>query len=95
MEPVADCTTDSLIELIEDSFLEKNVEKSLIGPIKVVSKILDDGNPNNDHVACKKLDSFISDVESKVSSGKLFSSDADDFIGFAEAIKDDNGCPTA
>jgi len=95
LNPVVDCTTDALIDLVENSFLEANVEKSLTGPLKIVSKIMNDNNSNNDHVACKKLDSFISRVESKESSGDLSSIFAGKFMRFAEAIKDDFGCQAA
>jgi hypothetical protein len=92
LNPIVDCTPDALIDEIENSFLEANVERSLTGPLEISSKIMNDGNANNDHVACKKLDSFISRVESKESSGDLSSIFADKFMSFAEAIKNDFGC---
>ena len=90
--PVEDCTADFLIELIEDSNLAKKVEKPLIAPLKIVSRVLNDGKSNNDPRACDKLDAFISKVEFKVDSGDLGLRTADDFIDISNALKDENTC---
>jgi len=85
--------TDELIQDIKDLGLAKNVENSLLGPLKKVSKILDDGNPDNDQAACDKLTKFINNVNDKESSGKLDTVIADSLEADAQAIKDAIGCP--
>lgn len=80
-------TVESLIDNIENDSLNKNVENSLLGPLKKVSKILDDGNPDNDIAVCDKLDEFIANVESKRDSGKIDNVIADELLSDALLIQ--------
>ena len=84
--------TQLLSNTLENTTLDKSVGNSLLGPIKTVSKILDDGNLNNDDAACDKLDEFIANVESKRDSGKLNPIIAQFFIDSAESAQDDIPC---
>ena len=76
-----------------DQGIPKNAKSSLLGPLKKVIKILDDGNPDNDQSACDKLAEFISNVIDKEASGKLSTPIADELEADAQAIKDEIGCP--
>ena len=84
--------TQQLIELIKEQNFPNNVEKSLLGSLKQVSKILDDDNPDNDSAACDKLDDFINNVNSKESSGKISATDADELRDAAISIQGSLGC---
>ncbi|MGD8432275.1 MAG: hypothetical protein PVG43_02940 [Nitrosopumilaceae archaeon] len=83
---------EQLMETIDDESLGKNVENSLLGPLKKVSKILGDSNPDNDDAACDKLDEFIENINDKESSGKLDTENADLFESEALWLKDNIGC---
>jgi Tol biopolymer transport system component len=77
---------------IQTTALAKNVENSLLGPLKQISKILDDGNDDNNDASCDKLDEFIANVESKRDSGKLDPILAHFYIETAESLKDKIPC---
>jgi len=84
--------SDELIQDIKDLGFDKKIEKSLIGPLKKVSKILDDGNPDNDQAACDKLTEFLDNLAAKADkiddAGLVDALEAD-----AQGIKDAIGCP--
>ena len=84
--------TDELIQDIKDEGFAKNIEKSLLGPLKKVSKILNDNNPDNDQASCDKLTEFLDNLAAKADKidddGIVDALEAD-----AQAIKDAIGCP--
>ena len=83
---------DDLIDLIESKNLPNNVKNSLLGPLKQVSHIIDDGNPNNNQAACDKLSDFIDNVNSKEAAGHLNETDATELRDIATQIQTDLGC---
>jgi YVTN family beta-propeller protein len=78
---------DNLKQLVENKGLPINVGKSLTGPLKEISKILNDPNPANDGAACGKLSEFIDTLNAKESSGKLGSADATELRDEAQRIQ--------
>jgi len=83
---------DKLIQDIKDLGFDKKIEKSLIAPLKQVSKILNDGNPNNDQAACDKLTEFLDNLAAK--ADKIDDTDVVDALeADAKGIKDEIGCP--
>ncbi len=83
---------DDIIDLIESKTFSKNVENSLLGPLKKITKILADSNPDNDEATCGKLTEFIDTVDEKESSGKLSPDDADELREAAQRIQNVLGC---
>jgi hypothetical protein len=84
LDPVL--VTKELISDITNSGLQTNVKNSLLGPLKQIESILTDENSNNDVAVCDKLTDFISNVNSKESSGKLMHQQAAEFRDAANAI---------
>ena len=87
--------TDDLLETINsDNDIPKNVKNSLLGPLKKVSKNLNDGNPDNDLAVCDKLAEYIENLNDKEASGKFdgTSVDVDSLRDDAEAIQEALGC---
>lgn len=81
----------NLIQDIKDLGFDKKIEKSLIGPLKQASKILNDGNPNNDQAACDKLTEFLDNLAAK--ADKIDDTNVVDALeADAQAIKDAIGC---
>ena len=89
-------TAEDAIANIQDYILSLNlpngVENSLLGPLKQITKLLDDGNPNNDGAVCNKLESFIEHVDSEETAGELTSGEAAALRDAAQAILDAIGC---
>jgi len=82
----------NLIDDIENLGFPNNVEKSLLGPLKKIIKVLEDNNPKNDGSVCGKLDEFIQTVNEKEESEKLGETDAEELRTAAEAIKTSLEC---
>jgi len=85
--------TEELIALInDDQTISKGTQKGLTGSLKKVSKILDDGKPENDESSCEKLDGFL-DYVNEQDGKKLTEEKADEFRAAGEAIKTSFECP--
>lgn len=84
--------TGNLIAAIGNMGLARGVASSLTAPLGEVSRLLDDGNPNNDGAVCSKLGAFSSQVRVKASSGQLTTEDAGALLQAATAIRQSLGC---
>lgn len=85
-------SVDTLMEGIAQLELAKGVEQSLQAPLKLVTKLLLDDNPTNDHAVCNKLDEFTVHVADQLAEGFLTLAETDAFATFAEALKLEYGC---
>jgi len=83
----------TLIEEIKNMDLSKNVEKTLIGPLKNAAKKMEDNNPDNDEAACDKFDEFLSLVQEAWADGNITQTQAHLLSAFGQAIKDYLNCP--
>ena len=84
-------TIENLLHVIKTMHISNGLKTSLSAPLKQALALLNDGNPNNDHGVCDKLDVFINHVNAK--AGKRLSHEqAEQLLEEASSIKDNLGC---
>ncbi len=76
-----------LIQNVIDLNLPNGLKNGLTAKLDAAKDKLEDGNPNNDHVAVNKLNDFIDQVEGQRGK-KITEADADELIGDAQLIID-------
>ena len=72
--------------------VSQSVKTNLTAPLKGVSDILNDDNPNNDKAACGKLGAFINQVDANERRGTLTADQADHLRTQAQDIRNALGC---
>jgi len=70
----------------------QGTKTSLAAPLQQVSDILNDDNPNNDRLACNRLDVFIREVNVAERRGDITAVQANDLITQAEDIRSELHC---
>lgn len=87
--PITDALilTEELRYLVDNLDLKRRVNKRLQAPLKKALNLLNDKNPNNDRIACRKLSTFITRVTRKLSKELLAYEDAQQLINNAENIQ--------
>ncbi len=85
-------SVDTLIAGIADLGLPKGVERSLQAPLKRVTKLAEDENPDNDQAVCDKLDEFSANVADRLADGSLTVVQADALVAFSHALELEYGC---
>jgi Tol biopolymer transport system component len=85
---------DKLISTVQnlDHYVPQSVKTSLTAPLKAISHILNDNNPNNDKAACVMLDAFIKLVNVNERLDTLTAGQASDLRTQAQDIRNMLGC---
>ena len=84
--------TETLIADIQALGLPNKVAKAILAPMKNISQLLEDGNPNNDMSVCGKLDEMIMTVNEKEAAGLMSADDAAAIRNAGQAIQAGLGC---
>jgi len=87
----SEATEELITQIEDDQTISKGTKKDLTGSLKKVTKILDDGKPENDDSACEKLDGFL-DYVNEQDGKKLTEEQAAEFRTSGEELKDSLGC---
>jgi hypothetical protein len=77
----------NLLTSIAGMRLDRGIANSLAAPLGEASRLLGDGNPNNDVAACNKVGAFAREVEAKARSGRLTTAQAAALLEAAMAIR--------